>query len=54
VKSRLQESVLVLAILGLGLCLRIVPVLWGVPISPDVGRYHTDEAKAYQMTARGR
>jgi len=48
IKSWIQEHKLLFVILILGFILRILPILWGVPLNPHVRGYHPDEPKSYR------
>ena len=43
----LKSNKLLLIILLLSLIVRLLPIFWGVPISPYVKNYHPDEPKVY-------
>jgi hypothetical protein len=38
---------ILLLIMLCGLLLRVIPILWGIPIFPYIGGYHPDEPKVY-------
>jgi 4-amino-4-deoxy-L-arabinose transferase-like glycosyltransferase len=44
----LKSNKLLLIILLLSLIVRLLPIFWGVPISPYVKNYHPDEPKVYK------
>ncbi len=46
--THFKNNKFLLIILLLGLIVRLLPILWGVPINPYVKNYHPDEPKVYQ------
>jgi hypothetical protein len=48
IKNWVNEHKALTLILLFGLVLRVLPILWGIPILPYIGGYHPDEPKAYR------
>lgn len=51
-RSRAREHRLLCLILLAGFALRIAPILWGVPLRPEIQDFHPDESKVYLAVAR--
>lgn len=48
IKKWILEHKILSLIMLCGLMLRIIPILWGIPILPYIGGYHPDEPKAFR------
>ena len=48
IKNWTRENKILSLIMLCGLVLRVIPILWGIPILPYIGGYHPDEPKAYR------